>query len=42
VLLNEDHIKRARFIREQIPAGGLFAGLELCLKTPLASFAQER
>jgi hypothetical protein len=32
----------ATFIREQIPAGGLFAGLELRLKTSLASIVPQR
>jgi hypothetical protein len=34
--------EQAKFIREQIPAGGLFAGLELRLKTPLASIVPQR
>jgi hypothetical protein len=35
-------VEQAKFIRDSIPAGGLFAGLELQIKTSLASFAPQR
>jgi len=42
MLPSDENFKRANFIRDSLPSGGLFAGLEWRIKTPLASLAQQR